>query len=225
MKPIATDPFKLNEAIEVLQLYSLIRRNAETNTLSIHPLVQTILKNNMDVKIQQKLAEQVVRAVNRVFPEVDITTRSNCQRYLPQAEVCEVLIDQYRLTFLEAAQLLSRAGTYLQDQGQYKQAEIFYQRTLTIYEQALDPLHPSTATTLNNLALLYDAQGKYEQAEPLYQRALAIFEQAVGPDHPSTATSLSNLAALYQSQGKYEQAEPVRSVRVKPWQHGGCTAG
>ncbi|MFZ3327054.1 MAG: tetratricopeptide repeat protein [Methylocella sp.] len=40
------------------------------------------------------------------------------------------------------------------------------------------------ATSLNNLAALYDDQGQYAQAEPLYQRALTIGEKALGPEHP-----------------------------------------
>ena len=40
------------------------------------------------------------------------------------------------------------------------------------------------ATSLNNLAVLYDAQGKYGEAEPLYQRALAIREKALGSGAP-----------------------------------------
>ena len=34
------------------------------------------------------------------------------------------------------------------------------------------------ATSLNNLASLYEAQGEYDEAEPLYQRSLAIFERS-----------------------------------------------
>jgi tetratricopeptide (TPR) repeat protein len=62
------------------------------------------------------------------------------------------------------------------------------------------------ATTLNNLAGLYESQGRYEEAEPLYQRSLAISEKALGPDHPSVATTLNNLAGLYYRQGKYQKA-------------------
>jgi tetratricopeptide (TPR) repeat protein len=32
------------------------------------------------------------------------------------------------------------------------------------------------ATSLNNLAGLYDAQGRYSEAEPLYQQALELSE-------------------------------------------------
>ena len=76
-------------------------------------------------------------------------------------------------------------------------------------EKALGPDHPSVATTLNNLAGLYNTQGHYAKAEPLYKRALSIEEKALGPDHPSVATTLNNLAGLYHTQGHYAKAEPL----------------
>ena len=72
-----------------------------------------------------------------------------------------------------------------------------------------DPIIPTVATSLNNLAVLYRDQGKYAEAEPLYQRALAIREKALGSDHPDVAASLNNLAELYRDQGKYAEAEPL----------------
>ncbi len=70
-----------------------------------------------------------------------------------------------------------------------------------IREAQLGADHPDTATSLNNLAGLYDAMGQYEKALPLYERALAISEAQLGADHPSTATSLNNLAGLYRVDG------------------------
>ena len=63
-----------------------------------------------------------------------------------------------------------------------------YKRALAISEKALGPEHPDVATSLNNLALLYQAQGRYAEAEPLHKRALAISEKALGPEHPDVAT-------------------------------------
>ena len=80
------------------------------------------------------------------------------------------------------------------------------QRALAIREKALGPEHPDTATSLNNLAVLYEAMGAYAQAEPLFQRALAIREKALGPEHPDTATSLNNLAMLYWAQAHWSEA-------------------
>ncbi|MEN9216312.1 MAG: tetratricopeptide repeat-containing protein, partial [Gloeomargarita sp. HHBFW_bins_162] len=84
------------------------------------------------------------------------------------------------------------------------------QRSLAIREKALGPDHPDVATSLNNLAGLYELQGNYTQVLPLYQRSLAIREKALGPDHPDVAHSLNNLAGLYESQGNYAQALPLR---------------
>jgi len=82
-------------------------------------------------------------------------------------------------------------------------------RALDIREKALGPNHPDVATSLNNLASLYQDQGAYAKAEPLYARALDISEKALGANHPDVATSLNNLAELYRAQGAYAQAEPL----------------
>jgi len=36
-------------------------------------------------------------------------------------------------------------------------------------KKALGPDHPDVATSINNLAELYDNQGRYAEAEPLYK--------------------------------------------------------
>ena len=109
----------------------------------------------------------------------------------------------------EKAAVLNLQANTLAALGKFDEAVPLYHRALAIREQVLGPEHPNTATSLNNLAVLYDTQGLYAQAEPLYQRALAIREQVLGPEHPHTASSLNNLAALYHDQGLSAQAEPL----------------
>ena len=88
---------------------------------------------------------------------------------------------------------------------------------MAIHEKALGAEHPSTAASIGNLALLYEATGEYVKAEPLYRRALAIHEKAFGPEHLSTATSLNNLAEFYRGMGDYVKAEPLcqRALAIK----------
>ena len=69
--------------------------------------------------------------------------------------------------------------------------------------------HPDTLTSVNNLAVLYQAQGRYGEAEPLYKRALEASERVLGKEHPDTLASVNNLALLYQAQGRYGEAEPL----------------
>ncbi|MEB3291352.1 MAG: CHAT domain-containing protein, partial [Leptolyngbya sp.] len=92
----------------------------------------------------------------------------------------------------------------LKAQGRYGEAEPLYQESLAIRRELLGDRHPNVATSLNNLALLYQAQGRYGEAEPLYQESLAIRREQWGDRHPDVANSLNNLALLYQIQGEME---------------------
>ena len=200
------DNFVLGEAIGVLRAYSLIRRDTAEKTLSVHRLVQAVLRDEMPDDEAKMWAERAVRAVNAVFPSERWLP---IQPYLPHALNCTILIKEYSLIFPEVSRLLDRTATYLQDAARYEEAEPLYVRALKIREQQLGPDHPDTATSLNNLASLYYAQDKYEQAESLQRQALLIREQALGPDYPDTAVSLGMLAQSYIAQSKYTEAEPL----------------
>jgi tetratricopeptide (TPR) repeat protein len=207
--PVAADPLKLNAAFAEILKYSLLRRDADANSLGIHRLIQVVIQDGLTEQQKRQWAERAVRAVNRTFPVVEFANWAQCERLVPQALACASLVETYLFEFKEAARLLNKAGYYLDDRARFSGVEPLYQRTLGILEKALGPEHPDVATSLSNLALLYDDQGKYAQAEPLFHRALAIDEKALGPNHPGVVTDLNNLAALYCEQGKYAQAEPL----------------
>jgi tetratricopeptide (TPR) repeat protein len=171
---LATDPYLLDAAIKELFRYSLIERDAERKFLSMHRLVQAVLKDAMPEEVQREWAERAVRAVDRTFPAVEFKTWDRCRRLLTHAQSCADLISQWDIVLPEASSLLGKAGYFLRVHAQYTEAEPLYQRTLAIDEKRLGPDHPDVATRLNNLAALYQAQGRYAEAEPLYQRARAI---------------------------------------------------
>jgi tetratricopeptide (TPR) repeat protein/DNA-binding XRE family transcriptional regulator len=217
LQHVASDPYKLNVVIKELLKFSLIRRNPNSKTLTIHRLVQAVLKDRMDENTQRQYAERVVLAVNCVFPDAEFSTWSLCQRYLAQAQVCAVLIKQWGMKFAEASRLLHRVGQYLYQRARYAEAELLYQQALEIREQVLGSEHPEVATILSNLASLYWDQSKYTLAEPLFLRALSIHEQALGLDHPDVATSLNALALLYKAQDRNAQAKPffLRALSIR----------
>jgi len=203
------DTLDLDEALSVIFKYSLVHRDPNTQMLSIHRLVQLILKQGMDETEQRDWAEKAVRAVVSVFPSVKFETWARCERLLLCAQTAAALIEEWELEFAEAAFLLNQTGYYLNGKAEYAQALPLYERALAIDEKVYGKEHPEVATDLNNLANLYYAQGAYEQALPLSERALAIDEKVYGKEHPDVATDLNNLANLYYAQGAYEQALPL----------------
>src|SRR5439155_16436863 len=92
LQPLASDAVKLDTAIKDLRKYSLVRRDPQTQTLTIHRLVQAVLKDEMDEQTQRQWAERTVRAVSSAFPRVKYETWPQCERLLPHARACVELI-------------------------------------------------------------------------------------------------------------------------------------
>src|SRR6266487_2016427 len=220
LESMAADPVQFDQAIAVLRRLSLVQRQAETHTISLHRLVQTVLLESMTETERAHWTSRVIAALDVAFPEVLPATEpaawEPCKRLLPHAMeyVHQVRVAEESCAF---ASLAYKAAQYLRESGRYREAEPLFQRALQIQERVLGVHHPDVARTLHYLALLYWNQGKYEQAEPLFQRALSIREQVLGPDHPFVAFTLFGLAHLYLKQGKYEQAEVLyqRVLRIQ----------
>jgi tetratricopeptide (TPR) repeat protein len=184
--------------IEELLKFSLIGRLAETQMLSIHRLIQAVQMDSMELEVQHRLAEQVVRAVNVVFPSDYLATHDEQHlRYLDQVEACNILIGQHKLFFTENADLLTRTGLYLDLHTLFSVAEPLFLRALEIREQVLEAGHPDIANSLRNLAEVYRAQRKYNKAELLFLRALKIQEQVLEAGRLDIADTLHYLAQLY----------------------------
>jgi tetratricopeptide (TPR) repeat protein len=169
LQQAAADRFTFNQMIEELLKFSLVKRLAEEQMLSLHRLVQAVQMDTMELEAQSQWARRVVLAVNGAFPHdsKDVSTWPQCLRYLEQAQACDMLIQQHTFMFPDAADLLERAAIYLSEHASHNIAELLFQRTLRIREQSLGPEHPDVASSLNGLAVLYYHQGKYAEAEPV----------------------------------------------------------
>jgi tetratricopeptide (TPR) repeat protein/DNA-binding XRE family transcriptional regulator len=216
LQPLAADPLALDEAYAALRRASLVRRNAESKMLTIHRLVQAVLKEGMDKQTQRLWAERAVRLVNRAFPEPELEDWSRCQALLSHALICASLIANHQFCFPDAAHLLRHAGWYQRQRGQFAPAQQLLQQALALYEQMGETALLDVALTLNNLAAVSWYQGHYTLAEQFCRRALTIWEQVLGPQHPQTASGYNGLGILAWSQGHYAEAAAMyqRAVAI-----------
>lgn len=161
---LATEPGLLDEAISTLRVYSLLRRDPEMSMLSIHRLIQAVLRDAMTEQERAAWRQRAIQVLNAVFPEVTFKAWKQCERLTPHVLMYATFTtDQAHEQ--ELASLLRKAADYLYERARYEQAESLYQRALHIWEQALGAEHHNVATTLDGLANIYKFQGKYEQAE------------------------------------------------------------
>ena len=216
---LANNPVALDAAFGTLRRFSLLRRSAETKTVTMQRLVQVVVKDSMDEQWQRCCVISIVRLLNAAFPDLDsddVEAWPQRQRYLPQVYAVATLIEQWQIASEEAGLLLYKVGCYLGERASYIQAESFLEKARDIRLCVLAPEHPLVAQTLVALANIYYLQGrfthanapsKFRQAETLYRQALTLQEKRLGANHPDVAASLNYLAVLYFFQKKYVQAE------------------
>jgi tetratricopeptide (TPR) repeat protein len=211
------DKKTFRECIAAAARLSLLDRNTQNKTFSIHRLVQEVLRQGMDEDKHKVIAERCVRAMDSVYPHPDYENWPQCSRLTPHAQSLFTWIVDYSIETDEAAIIFNRTSYYLNSQARYAEAELLCLQAIEIGEKMLGAEHPILAIYLNNLAGLYYSQGKYEQAEPLFLRVIEIGEKMLGAEYPTLASYLNNLAELYRVQGKYEQAEPLikRVIEIK----------
>src|SRR5262249_4673813 len=86
LSSIAGSQLGLSDAIEEAARFSLLRRNPEARTLSLHRLAQAVLSDEMDEEARRVWAERAVRAVNKVFPAAEYSNWPSCDRLIRQAQ-------------------------------------------------------------------------------------------------------------------------------------------
>jgi len=90
-----------------------------------------------------------------------------------------------------------------------REAEGLLARALELRRTQHPGDHPDVASSLNNLAAVWDTLGRAAEAEPLYLEALEMRRRLFEGDHPAVALSLNNLAYVREALGRAAEAEPM----------------
>jgi len=205
----AGDGLLLDEALMALRKYSLIE--VDNETISIHRLVQAVVRHAMDDEAVRQWTGAAVHIVNTSFPEGshDVRTWPTCSPLLPHASAALSHAETIQFGSNETARLFNEVGGFLYARAEYVQAKRMYERALAIDEAALGPNHPNVAIRLNNLGEVLREQGDLSGAKALYERALAIDEAALGPNHPKVAIRINNLGLVLSAQGDLAGAKAL----------------
>lgn len=195
--------------------------------LTIHRLVQEVIKAQMDECMQRKFAKQAIQLINHAFPEYPLfgmnsgvtLSEHRIQLLIDHALICAELIKQWNIVLPEGASLLDRAGVCLRERVQFLLAERFFLRALGLREQMLEEEHNKVATSLYNLALLYTTMGRYAQAEPFLLRAMTIFRRTLGSTHPGIAACFLLHGEILLMLSKYNRASSLMLQALDIYKH------
>jgi tetratricopeptide (TPR) repeat protein len=211
LRAALSNPSQFQAIFKDLLAYALLRRNTQAETLSMHRLVQTVLKERLPEEVQRTWVDMLIRMLDQLFlvelGRVEVEHWSWCEQVLPHAQSVLQAAENLQLVSRELGALLQKIATYLFHRARYEQAEALYLRAISIQKQALGATHPDLVLALTGLANTHHQQGKYQEVEVFYQEAISLIEVSLGPEHPQLALPLQGLAFFYQETTQYAKAE------------------
>ena len=199
----------MNRAIKALRQYSLIDASGEG--LSVHRLVQAVVRDRLGEDDRKGWTETVVRLLSAAFTfdSDDVQTWHQCSRLLPHALAAAAHAETREVAPEVTLHILNQTGVYLHGRAEFAEAKVLYDRALPLAEEAYGPDHPPVAVIVNNLGLVLRDLGDLQGAKEHYERALKIDEKTYGPDHPHVAIRVSNLGGVLQDLGDRKGAKEL----------------
>ncbi len=231
-EPLASavaDPLSFDDAVSTLRRYSLIEVTADT--LSVHRLVQAVVRDRIEENGKKVWAEAAVCLLSDAFPiksddpeSIDMQTWLDCSRLLPHALSAsghaEILEVAPRLT----SNLLNQAGSYLRERADLYEAKEAHERALKLAEAFYGKNHPHVAICLENLGRVLRDQGDLKGAKKQLERALNIDEAFYGLEHPQphVAICVDNLGRVLDHMGELAAAKEhfERALKIDKVIHG-----
>jgi tetratricopeptide (TPR) repeat protein len=195
------DDLQWDDAVGALRKYSLVE--VQDGAISVHRLVQAVVRDRLDEAGRKKWAEAAVGVVDAAFPYKvdDVKTWAPSFRLLPHALASTERAEELQVALKTCSRLLNEVGLYLSGRAEFSAAKSVHERSVRIDEAVYGADHPDVAIDLSNLGNVLREQGDLAGARACYERALKIGEAAYGKDHPQVAIYANNLGSVLRDQG------------------------
>ncbi len=194
-----------DKAKETACRYSILRQNEGGQSLKMNNLIQKAVIDKLETP--QLWMEKALETLESAFPDPDFSSWPICEELIPSIRSMLGWINKFDLKTPQTANLCNDVGYYLNHQGDYSEAENFFQKAYSIRRYCYGEEHALVASTLSNLAWNQKSRKQHEKAEKLYKETINLWKNIYFGDHPDVAISLDNLGNFYKETGQYNKAE------------------
>jgi tetratricopeptide (TPR) repeat protein len=215
MKSPQDSDVDFKKAIGTLKAFNLIVQEADSTTLSMHPLVQYSIQvwlEHNGKKIEYE--EQALQRLESEFPYPEHETREICGRLYPHAQVVLGYKTASESSRKVRGELFRVIGWYDMNQGNYRVAEKNVLEALHLLE-VVAKNSPGELDCRRLLGHILVDQGKYEKAEQMLKENLKAETTLLRKNHPDTLSTMQELARALHLQGKYSEAEELSRKTLK----------
>jgi tetratricopeptide (TPR) repeat protein len=207
MKSLINDKINLNEALNLLQRYSLVESSGDN--ISIHRLVQLVTRDRLKTTERKRWCKAAVKIITDAFNYRSDSVQSwhECAPLLSHAQFVAGYAEALDVEPDGTSKLLTNIGYYFLDRAELQNAKQCFEQALAINEKSYGPEHRSVAFSANNLGLVLRRLGDFSGAKQNYERALAINEKVSEPDYLQIATNVNNIGLVLRILGDLQGAK------------------
>lgn len=219
---ILTNLFVLQQAINGLLKYSLIRTWSGGQRIGIHRLVQIVVLDDVPLErlgiIHNALLEIGLAAMSTLQGSDDLV---KLRKYSAQVKSTLQQVENHRLRcglntdeLLNWRPLAERLGESYWRLGDFSDCLNLRERILSIVSRKLGILDEETLQIMFDVASTYSELGRYNDAASLHEETLRNRTRVLGREHANTLWSMSHLASTYSQQGFLAKAAELHEVTL-----------
>ncbi|MCR3754172.1 FxSxx-COOH system tetratricopeptide repeat protein [Lentzea californiensis] len=208
------DPIKLGRAVRQISQYSLAKLDHRNNTIQLHRLVQTVLRNSLSAEEQEERRHAVHVLLANGAPDGPDLTRNWRQfaELLPHAHMsfavdCE---DEW------VRDLVTNLVDYLLNSGDIGGARDLAAQAVKVWSETLGESDSETLEMSQRLAVSMRRLGEIDNAIRLNEQTRRKMVEALGENHESMLEMLDIIAADRRQEGRFrEELELQQTVYAR----------
>ena len=219
-RAIVSDDSRFGEALAELERFSLIGRQVDSASgerITIHRLVQTVIKDEMPPELLSTLTETVIRLCDAAFPVSDYyadnETRSLKRRF--QHQIVISLSSVHDINSRELGLILLQVGVFLRNDGNYQQAIELLEKAFNVLDTVQGSNDSDTLNAMRHLGWAYNSRGRWTDAMTIGEKLVQIRRELHEGEHYDTLTAMADLALTYWNQGRLGEAVTLEEEVLK----------
>lgn len=195
------------DTIGAIRKFSLIEMHEKA--LSIHRLVQEVIRNNQSKNLARQWCEIAVRILRTAFPydEEDPHTWPECAPLLPHVFSAAEHAEELNSAQKVLGPLLNETGLYFHEVGEFNKSRNILEKALLMTEKVYGINHPEIAAITSNLGGVLQDFGDLQGAKKVFERVITINEKIYEPDNPRVSTGFNNLGLVLRDLGDFQGAK------------------
>ncbi len=197
----------LTEALADLAAYSLVTRDLETGTFTVHRLVREITRHALPPDAARVRLTQALGWVDDAFTGNPEDVR-DWASLVPLADHAESIADQARVSLIHqpTSKLFGACSSLAVARGQYERAESLMRSSLGCTRSGDIADSPDVIGRKAALADILRINNKMIEAEELIKEALKEARGSLGERNPLVGVCLNNFALICQYTGRPSEA-------------------